>query len=598
MIHWVNRKIGRKTFAIMLITVVLPILFVTGSYYYVTRKVVRDMMISESEQLFREGKKSFTNYFENINRASFFVYYNQVKEKSLSTVIDKEYDNDTENFILETMSIIRSYEEDIEQVYLYLTDIEHAYLLRSYMLVDQEIALSTSKESLLSTDKEVYIKPIHDISDYNLKHIVTYEREVVSFVRTIYQVPSKKIVGQVVIDLNANIFDELFENLYTKEEKLMLIDVKEKNIVYSTKTEEIGKKAKHDIMEEALQQINNGVHSFEWNKENENSMYIVDRITEQYMDYLLIKSVPMSTVYAELNNTLNVIGILLIFSILLAFAASSLNTILFTRPIHDLVSSIRKIREGDINRKVEVTNKDEYGELQVHFNNMMDAINEHIEQEYALQIENTKNELKALQSQINPHFLNNTLQSIGTEMLKEGNTKAYRLLVMLAGMMKYSMEHTSPIVKVIDEVEYSRNYLELQKNRFDDVFQYTIEVEEKVKEYVLPKMTLQPLIENYFMHGLDKERKDNEIYILITEVYEQIHIEICNNGKVASSEEIKKINEKIQMNQISDDTSIGITNVNRRLRLHFDNQARMYVDNQEGKGFKVDIYLRERRGHE
>lgn len=574
----------------MLLTVIVPVTVIMGITFVYTRGIIRDMIVDETEQLFIEGKQSLTNYFEDINRASLFIYYNQVMERNITTVLEEEYDNDTEDFILQTLSIMKTYEDDVEQVYLALDEIEHQYLLRGFMLVDREMSLKERQQPFYQTDDETYIEATQSIRDYGINHIVTIERDVVSFVRNIYDLPSDRYIGQLVLDINADIFEELLGNLYSGEEKLQLVDISNGTIVYSTDHSEMGRSFDRARMANLIGRIGRDTYNYESAAGTEGSLYVFDRIQEQYMDYMIIKIIPNSQIYAEINTALASITVLVIILIGFVLLASYVNTYIFTRPIQNLVDSIRSIREGDIQHKVEVTNEDEYGQLQVHFNEMMDAINRHIEVEYQLQIENTRNELRALQSQINPHFMNNTLQSIGTEMLKEGNTKAYGLVVKLANMMQYSMGHQKSVVTMMDEVTYCNNYLELQKNRFQEAFDYEIHCDESVKGALVPKMVLQPLIENYFIHGLDRNTSEGYISIKIKSAEERITIDVQDNGRSTDDANIHRLNSAIT-STVGSDGSIGIYNVIRRLNLRFENDVEAEVSNLNGLGFGVHISI-------
>ena len=156
-----------------------------------------------------------------------------------------------------------------------------------------------------------------------------------------------------------------------------------------------------------------------------------------------------------------------------------------------------------MNVKFQSLGNDEMGYLGARFNEMIGKINRLINREYKLEIENKTNQLKVLQSQINPHFLYNALQSIGTIALKNNVPQIYSLINHLSKIMRYSMNMDQDVVPLANELNYIEAYLLLQKERFGDQLDYKINATEEVKPVLIPKMVIQPIIENYFKHGFD-----------------------------------------------------------------------------------------------
>jgi len=581
---WIKEKISRKTFALMLVTVIIPLILIGIVTYVQTRNVVRDMMVQETEQLFSEGKRSLTNYFEDIDQASLFIYHNQLIEKSLSTVLDGDYDAEAERFFMETLSTVRAYEDEIVQVYLGIEAFDRTFLLREYMLADQRARMGTI---VYDMDQDAMLYPVHTLEDYGILHVMTLNGRVVSYVRNLYEVPSKEVIGQIVIDLDSRVFEKLLSELYREGEALRLIDLTKNIILFSTDQEEIGQSLESDLLERSIGQRVSYPFSYEY----DDQLFVSDRISTDYMDLLLLKGIPTSSAYDNLNDSLSLIAVLVTLMIIIVSVGVTINSFYMTAPIGSLLATIRRIRKGDIRELAEVTNEDEFGQLQQHFNEMMLSINEHIDMEYRLKMENTRSELKALQSQINSHFMNNTLQSIGTETLREGNKKAYNLIVMLGEMMQYSMRHQKTIVTLEEEIRYCHHYLELQKNRFQERFSYDLEVSSDLEQCLVPKMLIQPLVENSFIHGFTKAVTEGKIIITIVEEKDQIVLNINDNGVGVDPETVKELNRKLRETSLVEESSIGLINVNQRLKLYFGQEASITIDSALGKGFRSRTVL-------
>lgn len=575
----------------MFISVILPMLTIILMSYGLTRNLVRDLMVRETEKLFLESKRNLTFYFDDINRASLFPYHNQMVEKNLYTFIKADYDEESEGFFLDTMSNMKSMEDEIDQIYMYVKEMDRSFLLRGYMLSNRQTK-DTAPELLDIGDHEVALLSLRPTDDYSMVHIMRMEGTVVSFVRNLYGIPGNEFIGQVVIDINDRIFDHLMGSLYDPSvERLHLVNLRDKKIIYSSEDSLVGTLIEEQFLNHSLQEISDGNHNFPWNAEGFEGVNVVDTIEEAYMELLLIKQIPSEVIYKDLNEILIVILLLVIAGGILLVVNGTLNSYLITRPIHSLVKTIRSIREGDMHDKAQVTSDDEFGELQEHFNEMMTSINNHIDVEYRLTIENTRNELKALQSQINSHFLNNVLQSIGLVSLKGDNKKTYRLIAMLGNMMQYSMRHHKPIVTIDDELKYCISYLELQKNRYRSKFEYEIIKDDGIEGISVPKMILQPIVENCFIHGFKEKVEGGRIVLSVVREDEQIIVSVKDNGKGISEEKVRKLNVYLESEGYTDEVSIGLGNIAKRLSLYYMNQASMKIAGSPGEGVEVVIVL-------
>lgn len=191
-----------------------------------------------------------------------------------------------------------------------------------------------------------------------------------------------------------------------------------------------------------------------------------------------------------------------------------------TRPIKLLSRKVRKIEGENLNIQLKGTREDEIGHLETHIQDMMHRINLHIEHEYRLELENKTNQFRALVSQINPHFLNNALQSIGAVAIRTGSPDVYKLVTPLSKMMRYTIR-SDHWATVRSEAEYVESYLNLQKERFRTTFDCKIDIEGAILEVPVPAMILQPLVENYFKHCYEEGWQGTGLSINGTLVGEQ-----------------------------------------------------------------------------
>jgi len=235
---------------------------------------------------------------------------------------------------------------------------------------------------------------------------------------------------------------------------------------------------------------------------------------------------------------------------------------------------------------------------------MMNTINNLVLREYKLELSSKNNQLKAMQAQINPHFLNNTLQIIGTLALEQNNKRIYKLLSSLAKMMQYSMHNNNKVVKLNDELDHVKAYIELQKERYENQFSVLYTIDETLLSSPVPKLILQPIVENYFKHGFERNYDNQQLMIQVNALHANIiYIKISNNGLPIAPEKLHELNQKLEhtannlINHIDHDSnedtthsSIGINNVLTRLKLLYDNKATLEISNNaENKGISVMI---------
>ena len=198
-----------------------------------------------------------------------------------------------------------------------------------------------------------------------------------------------------------------------------------------------------------------------------------------------------------------------------------------------------------------------------------------------------KTELRALQAQINPHFLYNTLDSIAW-MCEEGRTKdAVEMVNALARLFRISISKGHELIPIEKEVEHARSYLKIQNFRYKNQFTYSFEVEEECLPYYCNKITLQPIIENAIYHGLNRMIDEGQIIVRIFSEGDSVVFTVEDNGVGMSEEQCRSILKS----EPGDNTGIGIKNVNDRIRIYFGEQYGLRIESEQDVGTKVIITM-------
>lgn len=293
-------------------------------------------------------------------------------------------------------------------------------------------------------------------------------------------------------------------------------------------------------------------------------------------------------VTGRVQDTVRILTVLLLFVFLTAFFSSFLLSHMVSRPIQGLAKAMK-----DFETKAEefsyqpVHGSSEILALSDSFGHMVVQIQELMEKVRNEEITLRKTELKALQAQINPHFLYNTLDAIGWLCEEERNKDAVEMVNALARLFRISISKGHELIPIEKEVEHARSYLMIQNFRYKNQFVYSFDIEEECLSYLCNKITLQPIIENAIYHGINRMVDEGRIDIKIFREGEAIVFTVADNGVGMSREQCAGILKR----EPGDQTGIGIKNVNDRIKIYFGEEYGITIDSEEDEGTVVSIRM-------
>ena len=582
----------KLTFTFLLLELSLIIIFVlvVGEY---TKNSITNMSIQENQKLLIKGSQVITGYLERIDKASLIFYETRKDTSPLWVDLKKKNDIKDEDQIVQALNQTYDTVEGIFQVGLMATNRNTTYLYKNHILSKGKLQKKYIDEGNGGFTSSVYIEPTHLSHSYGVEHFFKNQEKVISYNRYIYEIPQNDLLGLLSVDIKYNYLAELVYDLYDEvNEELYIINLEDNHLIYTTDSQ-------HDFKEpfdeqwlpKVIEQKRNGKNTVKWQEED---ILVFNEINTDYLQWIVIKKIPESYLLRDLNQLLHMITYIGIGMLLITLLVSIIVSSHFSKPIFDLLSKMEQIKDGHIETKIVSKRSDEYGELYRQFNQMMHTINELIINKYKLEIENKSIELKALQAQINPHFISNTLQFIGTEALMADDIDVYYLIIKLNNILNYSMKTSEHIVTVEAEVEYLSGYLDFQKSRFQDDYSFEINVAEDAKAIMLPKMTLQPIIENSFFHAFKDIERIKKLSIDIFLIEDMMQIIIRDNGLGISNLDIHRINSwfKSSSSIDTDYSSIGLKNVYSRLFFCFNKDLEMRINNNKDQGIQVVIQIK------
>ena len=258
----------------------------------------------------------------------------------------------------------------------------------------------------------------------------------------------------------------------------------------------------------------------------------------------------------------------------------------FTRPIQTLQKAMKTVSGGDMTVRVRDKRTDEFGELNDGFNRLVGELDQLITHISESKEREDLAKYQMLQSQINPHFLYNTLDSIRMMAVLRDQDEIAEALISLSRLFRYCIRQGDRLVTVREELQQAKNYLLLQSLRYQDRLQVIYQVDEQVLDRMMPKVLLQPLLENALIHGVQDMEEGCVVTISISQASEGTQFSIHDNGKGIARETLDRIRKKLQ-----DGTSesIGLANVNERLRLYYNSTAGLMIESEPGQGTTVSF---------
>lgn len=266
----------------------------------------------------------------------------------------------------------------------------------------------------------------------------------------------------------------------------------------------------------------------------------------------------------------------------------------YQKQLGTIVDTVATFSKGNLDARVAIIPQNtDLQVLAVGINNMLDEIHNHVYTIYQLKIANQSANIRALQAQINPHFLSNTLEYIRMAAIDANQPELANVVYNFAALLRNNTDF-SPQSTLKDELSFVEKYVFLYQVRFPDRLAYQIKTGPSVASVRLPKFTLQPIVENYFVHGVDFRHTDNALSIKSWRDGAQINILVKNNGRPLTLEQLQKINSEMRdPNNVEERTSIGLQNVYLRMKDYFGDSFDMSIDSDGKQGVELRICFKD-----
>ena len=566
-------------FATVAVLVLSAVVIVTGVSMKFTNTSIFENSSEYTHTIIQQMNQNIDSYIDYMENIAYLISSNEDVQDYL---FDEKIDNEGRYRILNQLQTILDSRSDIRNVGI-ISKNGRMLINDGSKSVNQDLDLNT--QEWYATALEKPNGPI--LTSSHVQHIISGERPwVITLSRGIRdRSGSGEKEGVFFIDLNYSAISELCDQSTVGTKGYAFILDAKGNIVYHPQQQQLYNELQTEnislIMDTDEDTVLTGTG-------NDGKLYSISRSEKTgwtVVDCTNVKELLSKSRQAQSVYVLTAIILVIVALLFSRFMARSI-----TLPIQKLRDSMKKVQEGDFSvSDVVVDSKNEIGSLTKSFDVMTHRIHELMEQNVHEQEEKRKSELKALQSQINPHFLYNTLDSIIWMAEGKKNEEVVLMTASLARLLRQSISNEDEVVPIANEVEYARGYLTIQKMRYKDKLEFQIEVDSSILYIPLIKLVLQPIIENAIYHGL--KYKESKGLLIVKGFMKDGNavLQVIDDGVGMDEETLAHIYDKHKVNYHSN--GVGVYNVQKRLKLYYGEDYGITYTSELGKGTTATITI-------
>lgn len=584
-----RNQIKKKLIFSYIVILIPAILLPAYLYYNKSVETVENVLKQdkfEATSIVNSNIESYINEIEKITQAP---NYSTEMRQTLQSLKYKVgiIRQEAEEKLFNTVDVLIGLRSDIVGIYIF-DDTNNKYYKTSrsditpfYSFVDQP-----SFQKMKELKGERVIIPTHK-ADY---YVTQSPRYIWSIGRSILSKDKQEEIGVIYVDLDLEALQKIVSPLQNENNRFFILDG-DKRLVYGNDQDQLGEPFKADwLPSELAKDRTDTVIQIDGHRKLVTSFYSQAvgwwYITETDIDPLLKPSTD------AIKNAVILISICsLCILLMISFALSSS----ITSPIKQLYKAMRNMGNENFKLVEGIKTKDEIGSLVHAYNEMIGQISELINTVYKVSIKEKEAQLTALQSQINPHFLYNTLNSISCMAEIKGVHEISLICTAVSDIFRYSIKSGSELVPLSEEIENIKNYMTIQRIRFENRIEAVFQVDDELLNYRVIKFSLQPIVENAIYHGLEPKVGKGMMIVSVQKETDHLIIKVFDNGVGIQEEKVHALslalNGDYEMAANEKNTGIGITNVNDRIRLRFGSTYGVKLQSKLGSGTSVQIKL-------
>lgn len=574
-----QRRVGNRSFRFMIsmsftFVALTGMILITAVLLNRYERTLERQVLSDSQKLIGQVEINLNTYLRSMMRSSDAVYYNVIKK----------VDFDKDDISRELSLLYEANKDNLVSIACFTRDGE---LLGAAPVGSLKKNVNITAQSWFE-DASDKMENLH-FSDLHVQNIFENKSGryywVVSLSRGVELTNDGKMSGGILlVDMNFSGIQQLFTEVNNDGKGYVYLIGRDGEIIYHPRQNLIFS----NIIQENNQTASTydeGVH----NEEFQGEQRVVVVKTVGYTGWKIVSVVSKESLFSDLNQTRMMALLNLVLAIFLMIFVNQYVAVRITDPLKKLEKSIQGI-EMKQQPVVYIGGPPEIQHLGLTIRFMVEELQELTDKMVKEQEEKRKNELDALQSQINPHFLYNTLDSIMWMIESERYDDAVSMVQALGRLLRISLSRGKNVISVGDELQHARSYLAIQRYRYKNKFTSYFEVEPDIEQYKTIKLVIQPLIENAIYYGMEYMDGEGEIHIRAYTREQDLYLEVEDNGPGMPEEQVEHLltgGEKARQKG----SGIGLKNVNQRIQLYFGTQYGLEIESEPDEGTVVRIHI-------
>ncbi|MBW4848144.1 MAG: sensor histidine kinase [Lachnospiraceae bacterium] len=556
-----------KLLFIFLTMILTPVILLSFFEFYYSKKMLADKTNDYLKNLAAVTLSKIDSTVSDIENVAFYINGNNTIQASLKA----------EKQVVGNRVAYYELHSDIRQI------------LASYVLLRQEInAICIHSES---GREYTYTKtrngPSLDITRYirDEKQYWAVDKNHIVLMKKLYAFPTQSLLGYIALDVNAkSLYDIIADIDLTKSGRIFLVN--EEGRILATESETLS----GELLDEPYRNFLGENEAFYNNVRVGNTYYSVYNSGAISNGWYMVLAIPRDYYMRDIAKLKNVIIPITLTTAFLTALLSILVSRGITRPIRFLSGAMENFGQGNFDINCQVDSEDEIGRLSHTFNQMVMDMNSLVNTVYEQKVMKQEAQMKSLQMQINPHFLYNTLDTINWMARIRHVDEIGDMVAALSNMMRYSLEKKS-FVRLGEEVKSLKDYIAIQNYRYRDKMVAEIEIDESLMSLYIPRLLIQPILENAIVHGIEEKLDKGHILVAARREDEDLYIQIMDDGVGMTEETMSHILREDYSMKKSGHTSIGVVNVNRRIQMIYGKDYGLLVQSVLGAGTKITIHI-------
>ena len=565
----------RTKLIIGFLAILLPLVLILSIVFYsYSAKIVLKQSLEQTREIVEQFSISLDNYMGLMRNKMEILADSPTIQEELNTHQDKE-DIKNDSFYSRNKRIRRI----MLQIYSSVTmnDVEiyginetNHYLSlwsKKYEIPDKDILFENAK---LSKGRSVLVNNINDA-------------DTIQMIKMVKDLQTYKPIGYIRFGLKRNYIEKMAKNINFGSDGSVVIFDENLNKISGIA---------HDSVLSKLLKEKPSIGNFSYS-EGKNE-YTAVHIHSDSTGWTTVGVIPLRYINKDLAGIQYLTVIIIVLTIIIGVTVSVIIAQSLILPLENTVNALEKFSRGDFAVRLKENRCDEIGKLNRIFNKAIKEINELMQKDTQSEILNKEMEFKTLQSQMNPHFLYNTLDTINWLAFKEKQTEICNLVAAISSLIRASISNKKSIITIEQELDYVKNYIYIQHIRYKDRFDIIYDIDESLLKQAVPKLIIQPIVENAIIHGIENSKNKNLLYISVKRENECIVIIVKDTGIGMTDEKVSEL-LKEPLNAEGDEqkahTNLGLYAVHKRIQLMYGDLYGLTVQSQAGEGTTVTLHI-------